>query len=59
MPAATVIQATDGMAGVHIADAGQNRVTLFSTAQDGAAPTGAVTYAYTPTTTLSLNLLFD
>ncbi len=36
--------------GVHIADAGQNRVVLFSTAQDGAAPDGAVTYSYTPTT---------
>jgi len=59
MSPATAIPATGGMAGVHIADAGQNRVLLFSTAQDGAVPAGAVTYAYTPTTALSLNLLFD
>jgi hypothetical protein len=59
MPAATAIQATGGMAGVHIADVGQNRVLLFSTAQDGAAPAGTATYAYTPTTARTLNLLFD
>jgi len=59
MPAAQVIQAQGGMAGVHIADPTQNQVTLFSTAEDGATPSGAVIYSYTPTTMLSLNLLFD
>ncbi|MFQ5352391.1 MAG: acyl-CoA dehydrogenase family protein, partial [Candidatus Binatia bacterium] len=49
MPPAQAVQTQGEMAGVWIGDPAQNRLLLFSTAQDGAPPPGAVTYSYTPT----------
>ena len=57
MPATTLINGT-GLAGAHIADPALNRVVLFSSALDGSAPTGVMTYTYQPTAT-TLNLIFD
>ncbi len=57
MPAATLISAS-GMEGVHLADSALNRLVLFSSAADGGAPGGALSYSYSPTAA-TLNLLVD
>jgi hypothetical protein len=57
MPATTLITGT-GLSGVHIADPDLNRVTLFSSANDGGAPSGILSYAYTPTKGTH-HLIFD
>lgn len=57
MPAATAIQ-TSGLSGLHLADPALNRVALFSAADDGAPPSGALAYSYQPTAN-TLNLLLD
>jgi hypothetical protein len=49
MPATALVTGT-GMTGVHIADPGLNRVVLFSAANDGSAPQGALVYSYEPLT---------
>lgn len=57
MPATTLVSAP-GLMGAHIAAPTLNRLTLFSSALDGAAPTGTLIYSYMPTTQ-TLNVLFD
>lgn len=57
MPATALITGT-GLDGVHIADPALNRVVLFSSAHDGRAPAGSLTYSYRPTAS-TLNLLVD
>jgi hypothetical protein len=57
MPATTLISGT-GVIGAHIADPALNRVALFSAADDGRAPAGALSYSLTPTTD-TLHILFD
>ena len=58
MPATTLIDST-GLAGAHIADPELDRVVLFSSASDGSAPAGTLTYSYEPSAALTLHLLFD
>lgn len=58
MPPATLITPASGIEGVHIADGALNRVVLFSSATDGSAPVGTLTYSYRPTAR-TLNVLFD
>jgi hypothetical protein len=50
MPKTRAVTAT-GMEGVHIADPSQNKVALFSTAEDGKGSTGTITYTFRPTRT--------
>ncbi|MCP4693901.1 MAG: DNRLRE domain-containing protein [Desulfobacterales bacterium] len=57
MPDATLIS-DGGMEGVHIADSTLDRVVLFSSANDGGSPTGAITYTV-PIGDRSLHLLVD
>ena len=47
-----------GVEGVHIADSVLNRIALFSSANDGSAPAGAISYSYQPSAGAS-HLLFD
>jgi hypothetical protein len=57
MPATTLISGT-GVIGAHIADPLLNRAVIFSAADDGAAPTGNLSYSLAPTTD-TLHILFD
>lgn len=57
MPATALVTGT-GVAGAHIANPDLNRVALFSSATDGSAPAGSLSYSYQPTAR-TLNLLFD
>jgi len=50
MPA-TVVVTGSGLVGAHVADTGRNRLALFSSAADGSAPGGVLTYSFTPTST--------
>jgi hypothetical protein len=58
MPATTLVGTDTTMQGAHIADTQLNRLVLFSTTQTASAPTGAMTYRYTPTAR-TFHLLVD
>ncbi len=57
MPASSLVSAGN-MNGTYIADPSLGRLVLFSSAADGSAPAGAISYTYTPITH-TLNLLVD
>lgn len=57
MPPTTLVSGP-GLAGAHIADPSRNRVVLFSSAADGSAIAGTISYSYQPTATTT-HLILD
>jgi hypothetical protein len=55
---ATALVDGGNMRGIHVLDSQLNRVCLFSSTQDGSAPTGLVTYEFTPTAT-TIHIISD
>lgn len=59
MPATASVTVTGGIVGAHIKDSNLNRVVVFSSDINGAAISGQVSYAYTPTAVDTKHYLFN